>query len=86
MNNQGPPFYGKFRGVVTDNRDPLFMGRIRAKVTDIFGDEKTGWAMPAVPYAGKGVGFYMIPPEKASVWIEFENGDPHRCLLGRIQR
>ena len=27
-------FYGKYRGVVTDNKDPKKLGRIRAKVPD----------------------------------------------------
>ena len=75
-NGQGPPFYGKFRGVVTDNLDPLMQGRIRAKVSDVLGDEECGWAMPSVPYAGSGVGLFLIPPKEASVWIEFEHGDP----------
>lgn len=76
MNQQGPPFYGKYRGVVTSNQDPLMLGRIRAKVQDIFGEEECGWALPSVPYAGNGVGLFMVPPTNASVWIEFEHGDP----------
>jgi hypothetical protein len=67
-------FYGKHRGKVTDNKDPLFMGRIRAKVPDVFGDEETGWALPAAPYGGSGVGFFFVPPTDANVWIEFEGG------------
>ena len=51
MNGEGR-FYGKFRGVVSDNRDPSNLGRIRAKVADVFGEEASGWAMPSVPYAG----------------------------------
>jgi len=42
MNGQSPPFYGKYRGVVTDNQDPLFQGRVRAKVQDILGDQECG--------------------------------------------
>jgi uncharacterized protein involved in type VI secretion and phage assembly len=76
MNRQGPPFFGKFRGKVTDNRDPLMLGRVRAKVPDVFGDNDSGWAMPALPYTGNGVGLFLIPPADASVWIEFEHGDP----------
>ncbi len=80
MNAQGPPFYGKNRGVVTDNRDPVQLGRVRARVQDVLGDQESGWAMPAVPYAGKGVGFFLIPPVDALVWFEFEHGDPERPI------
>ncbi len=76
MNKQGPPFYGKYRGVVTDNSDPWNIGRLRAKVEDVYGDRESGWALPSVPYAGKGVGLFLIPPVQSLVWIEFENGDP----------
>lgn len=72
----GPPFYGKYRGVVADNRDPLMLGRITAKVSDVLGENETGWALPAVAYAGNGVGLFLLPPTGASVWIEFEHGDP----------
>jgi uncharacterized protein involved in type VI secretion and phage assembly len=80
MNAQGPPFYGKYRGVATDNRDPVQLGRVRARVQDVLGDQESGWAMPAVPYAGKGVGFFLIPPVDALVWFEFEHGDPERPI------
>jgi len=76
MNGEGPPFYGKYRGVVTNNNDPLMKGRVRARVPDVYGEHDSGWAMPSVPYAGNGVGLFLIPPVDASVWIEFENGDP----------
>ncbi|KAA3662479.1 MAG: baseplate assembly protein [Chloroflexi bacterium] len=69
-------FIGKFQGVVSDNQDPEMRGRIRAKVQDVFGEHESGWALPAVPYAGKGVGLFLIPPNGASVWIEFEQGNP----------
>ncbi|SFN33230.1 hypothetical protein SAMN05216386_0522 [Nitrosospira briensis] len=72
----GPPFHGKFRGVVSNNSDPNNMGRIRARVPDVFGENESGWALPALPYAGKSVGLFLIPPANASVWIEFEHGDP----------
>ena len=39
-------FYGKYRGTVSDNKDPTMMGKIRAKVSDVMGDrgERLGYA------------------------------------------
>jgi uncharacterized protein involved in type VI secretion and phage assembly len=71
-----PPFYGKYRGVVTDTKDPLNIGRIRAQVPDITGMNETGWAMPCAPFGGKNMGFFALPQVKTGVWIEFEQGDP----------
>lgn len=69
-------FYGKYRGIVSDNQDPLMIGRIRARVPDVLGDQESGWALPCAPFAGQGCGSFAIPPTSANVWIEFENGDP----------
>src|SRR5437870_12968478 len=69
-------FYGKYRGVVSDNSDPNNLGRIRARVADVYGEQESGWAMPSVPYAGRSVGLFLIPPTNASVLIELEHGDP----------
>jgi len=69
-------FYGKYRGIVTDNKDPLMLGRVRAKVPDVMSDKESGWAMPCAPFGGKGLGFFALPPVGAGVWIEFEHGDP----------
>jgi uncharacterized protein involved in type VI secretion and phage assembly len=70
------PFYGKYRGTVTDNQDPLMIGRVKARVPDVMGDQESGWAMPCAPFGGSGVGFFAIPATGAGVWIEFEHGDP----------
>ena len=69
----GTRFYGKYRAVVSDNDDPDDLGRIKARVR-AFNDEETAWALPALPFAGPGVGLYLIPPKKAWVWIEYEEG------------
>ena len=69
-------FYGKYRGVVTDNLDPLMTGRVRARVPDVMGDQESGWAMPCAPFGGSGMGFFAVPSVGAGVWIEFEHGDP----------
>lgn len=73
-------FFGKFRGTVTNNKDPLSLGRIQAKVPDVLVDVDTGWAYPALPYSGDGVGVYTIPAVDAGVWIEFEAGDVSRPI------
>ena len=69
-------FYGKYRGAVTDNRDPLMIGRIRARVSDVLGSTESGWAMPCAPFGGNRTGFFSLPAVGAGVWIEFEHGDP----------
>lgn len=53
-------FYGKFRGVVTDVHDPLMTSRIRARVPDVMGNDESGWALPAVPFGGRGMGFFAL--------------------------
>jgi len=70
------PFYGKYRGVVTDTNDPLMIGRIKARVPDVMGAADSGWATPCAPFAGQGMGAFGLPATGAGVWIEFEHGDP----------
>jgi uncharacterized protein involved in type VI secretion and phage assembly len=69
-------FLGKYRGVVTDNKDPLMTGRIRARVPDVTGEADSGWALPCAPFGGSSTGFFAVPAKDAGVWIEFEHGDP----------
>jgi hypothetical protein len=70
------PLYGKFRGKVENNIDPMLLGRIQVSAPAALGDTTLAWAMPSVPYAGSGVGLFLIPPVDANVWVEFEGGDP----------
>jgi uncharacterized protein involved in type VI secretion and phage assembly len=82
-------FFGKYRGTVSDINDPLFLGRVRAKVPDVMGDQESGWAMPCLPFAGSGMGFFALPKSGAGVWIEFEHGDPDYpiwsgCWIGSV--
>ena len=81
MNGNNPTnrFYGKYRGTVFSNADPKFLGRIQAMVPDVLGAVPSTWATPCVPITGvPGLqsGMYVVPPLQASVWIEFEQGDP----------
>lgn len=69
-------FFGKYRGIVHSNTpDPTRRGRIQVRVPSVLNDQVT-WAMPSVPYAGKDVGFHMLPNKDTGVWVEFEGGDP----------
>ncbi len=69
-------YYGKYRGLVTDNADPDNLGRIKAKAPALLGDEELGWALPAFAYGGLSEqGFFAVPDVGAGVWIEFEGGD-----------
>jgi hypothetical protein len=70
-----PSFFGKYRGVVTNNLDPMGLGRVMVMVPAVSGEGKQAWAMPSVPYAGTGVGMVVLPPVGAHVWVEYEGGD-----------
>lgn len=69
----GNRYFGKYRGLVVDNIDPEHMGRLQVSVASIIG--YGAWAMPCVPYAGEGVGMYLMPDVGTGVWVEFEAGD-----------
>lgn len=66
--------FGKYRGQVWNNIDPLGLARIQVTVAQFTGI-KLNWAMPCLPWAGDGEGFYAVPSIGANVWIEFEGGD-----------
>ena len=68
-------FFGKYRGKVESNVDPMELGRVQVSVPAVLGEGTLSWAMPCVPYAGDGVGFFFIPPKGANIWVEFEGGD-----------
>jgi uncharacterized protein involved in type VI secretion and phage assembly len=68
-------FFGKYRGKVVENRDPTARGRLQVVVPAVMGEEPV-WALPCVPYAGAGVGFFALPEAGTGVWVEFEAGDP----------
>ena len=67
--------FGKYRGTVTDNKDPKQKGRVKVSVPSILPPSLEVWAMPCLPYAGNKVGLAAIPAVGAGVWVEFEGGD-----------
>jgi uncharacterized protein involved in type VI secretion and phage assembly len=70
-------YYGKYRGIVVDNGDPQSRGRVRLRVPAVLGNETTGWALPCVPFGGSpDSGLFAVPEVEATVWVEFEAGDP----------
>lgn len=73
----GPYHYGKYRATVLNNTDPKVQGRIQVQLADKYGLFPSTWAMPAVPFASKGMGGMVALPQLGSqVWVEFEAGDP----------
>jgi hypothetical protein len=85
-------FFGIYRGVVTDTKDPLQKGRIRATVPQVLGSEHTGWAWQVKPLGGTVTAhkptetLKVIPASVtagAGVFLMFEGGDPaHPVWLG----
>ncbi len=69
-------YFGKYRGKVENNLDPLNLGRLQVSCPSVLGDGSLSWALPSTPYAGDGVGLFLLPPRGANVWIEFEGGNP----------
>lgn len=69
-------FYGKCRGSVVNNIDPMNQGRLQVRVPAVLGEDGLSWAMPCVPFAGKQMGFFALPPVGANIWVEFEGGNP----------
>jgi uncharacterized protein involved in type VI secretion and phage assembly len=76
MDGDDKRFYGKYRGTVLANADPEQRGRLLVQVADVGGLLPSSWALPCLPFAGPAQGFYAFPPLHASVWVEFEHGDP----------
>ena len=67
-------YFGKYRGIVTNNKDETHRGRVKVKVPAVLHDLQV-WAMPCLPFTGSNMGTYWIPEPDAGVWVEFEGGD-----------
>ena len=68
-------YYGKFRATVVDTADEDHRGLLTVEVPDVFGDGVVVAAEACLPYAQ-----FATPPHGATVWVEFEAGDPERPL------
>jgi hypothetical protein len=61
---------GIYRALVVGNSDPLGRKRLLVTAGEILGAEPR-WAEACVPYRSRAV-----PAVGASVWLQFEGGDP----------
>ena len=68
-------YHGKYRGRVEDRNDPQQLGRLKLRVPSLLADAVTGWAWPAAPYAGAGIGLLALPRKGDVVWVEFVEGE-----------
>ena len=73
-------FFGKYRGKVKKNQDPNKLGRLQVIVPEVLDADSENWALPCLPYAGKDIGMFTIPPEGANIWVEFEGGNRDRPI------
>jgi len=73
--------FGKYRAIVTDNKDPEKRGRLRFVVPAVLADQESDWALPCLPYGGTSQqGMFMVPEIDAQIWVEFEEGDINRPI------
>ncbi len=73
--------FGKYRGFVSDNKDPEKRGRLRLLIHSVLGEQESDWALPCLPYGGfNQQGMFFVPDEDAQVWVEFEEGDISRPI------
>ncbi|HTM23109.1 MAG TPA: phage baseplate assembly protein V, partial [Kofleriaceae bacterium] len=50
------------------------------RVPDLYGDQPSPWAEPAVPFAGEGYGWIALPQVGDGVWIECAAGNRDRPI------
>lgn len=74
------PYYGKYTGIVKDNRDDNNLGQVKVCVPAIFPEDELMVARPALPY-----GYFFVPEDGAKVWVEFEGGEPGLPLWTGVQ-
>lgn len=71
--NDHATFFGIYRAVVVDNADPLGRNRLRLTVPSVTGGVVLDWAWPCLP----PVATVVTPAPGASVFVQYEGGDPN---------
>ncbi|GAA2511380.1 phage baseplate assembly protein V [Winogradskya humida] len=73
-------YFGKYSGVVKDNRDTGALGVVLVSVPAVFPEDDTVPARAALPY-----GMFFVPENETHVWVEFEGGDTSAPLWTGVQ-
>lgn len=74
------PFYGKYRAMVVDVKDPEKRGRVRVTCPKVYGENKSPWCQPCSPYAYEKGGDFVLPKLNDFIWVEFEEGNSAKPL------
>jgi hypothetical protein len=74
-------YYGVYRGVVVDNKDPEQRGRVQAHVRGMQGTPPDVWIDPAFTGAGEGRGMFWPPEVGDGVRVSFDRGDPGKPVI-----
>ena len=73
-------YFGKYSGIVRDNRDADELGILLVSVPTIFPEDEQVPARAALPY-----GMFFVPENETHVWVEFEGGDTASPLWTGVQ-
>jgi hypothetical protein len=65
-------YYGLYRGIVKDNKDPQKQRRLKLSVPQTTGTETTEWSWPVEPSSVST----DVPNIGQGVWVTFIGGDP----------
>ena len=73
-------YFGKYSGIVKDNRDAEKLGKVKVSVPSLFPPEELMDARAALPF-----GWFFVPETETPVWVEFEGGDSTLPLWTGVQ-
>lgn len=69
-------YFGVYKAIVSNVKDPEKRGRIKVLCPDVLdGESESAWCEPCVPVAYDNGGDFCIPQIDEAVWITFNMGD-----------